>query len=393
MVNKMNFRRIFTIVKRDMKKLLREPATLFLVLLFPVVLTLALGVSFGAIGGTEQTTYEIGIVDMNAEDDYQHYSSDLMDNIAKIELLKIKIYEDEASAQDDLAVGDISAVLVIPSNFGESAESFAQNPSDQSAWVNATINLYIDRASMVATQAVPPLVTQALIETLVGETAVSSTIPVKLGSPSPISSDSETIFDYMAPGIFAFGAIFLIMTVAQSLSIDKEEGLLRRINTTPLTSSEFISSQTISNMVMALMQVSIIFIMAFSVGYSPDTGIAGIAMAFIIVLVFALCCVGFGLIAATLAKSSGAATGISFIFIMPMMFLGTFVTSSAPSAASEAAGKAVPSFYVTDALTHLFLRGASPTSSAVITDLIIVSVFSAVVLLIGIVLFKKFGNK
>jgi ABC-type multidrug transport system permease subunit len=246
---------------------------------------------------------------------------------------------------------------------------------------------------MVATQAIPPLVSQALTETLVGSEAQSASLPVDIGNPSFVSSESDSIFDYMAPGIFAFGAIFLILTVAESLSFDREEGLLRRINTTPLTSSEFMSSQTISNMVMALIQVSVIFIMAFVVGYSPDTGVAGIAMAFIIVLVFALCCIGFGLIAATLAKSAGAATGISFIFIMPMMFLGTFVTASAPSATTEVVGKAVPSYYVTDALTNLFLRGASPTSSVVITDLVIVSIFSAIVLIIGIVLFKKFGNK
>ena len=393
MVNKMNFRRIFTIVKRDMKKLVREPATLFLVILFPIVLTLALGVSFGAIGGNEVTTYNLGVVDENAVGIYEHWSQDFIGNLSESELLEIHVYSSAEKAQDDLSIGELSAVLIIPQNFGESCESFITNPMNQSLWMNTTLGLYIDKASMVADQVVPPLTQQALIKTLMGEQALSATIPVDISSPSLTETESETVFDYMAPGIFAFGAIFLIMTVAQSLSIDKEEGLLRRINTTPLTSSEFISSQTLSNMVMALMQVSIIFIMAFAVGYSPDTGIAGIAMAFIIVLVFALCCVGFGLIAATLAKSSGAATGISFIFIMPMMFLGTFVTSSAPSAASEAAGKAVPSFYVTDALTQLFLRGASPTSSAVITDLVIVSIFSIVILLIGIVLFKKFGNK
>jgi hypothetical protein len=69
-----------------------------------------------------------------------------------------------------------------------------------------------------------------------------------------------------------------------------------------------------------------------------------------------MCNVGFGLITATLAKSPGAATGISFIFIIPQMFLGTFV-GFAMSPSAQAAGRFVPSYYVTDALTSLLLRG------------------------------------
>ena len=67
---------------------------------------------------------------------------------------------------------------------------------------------------------------------------------------------------------------------------------------------------------------------------------------------------GFGLITATIAKSSGAATGLSFLFVLPQMFLGTFVGASL-SGAAQIAGKVVPSYYVTDALTSVFLRGAT----------------------------------
>jgi oleandomycin transport system permease protein len=151
------------------------------------------------------------------------------------------------------------------------------------------------------------------------------------------------------------------------------------------------TSQVLSNMITALIQAVLVFAMAFTVGYRPNTGITGFAVAFIIVLIFSLCNVGFGLITATLAKSPGAATGIAFLFIMPQMFLGTFV-GAALSPAAQAAGKFVPAFYVTDALTSLFSRGAPASSPTVIFDLAFVSICSAVVLLLGIVLFKKYGK-
>ncbi len=107
-------------------------------------------------------------------------------------------------------------------------------------------------------------------------------------------------------------------------------------------------------------------------GFKPDIGIPDYAFAFILVLVFSLSNIGFGLITATIAKSSGAATGLSFLFLLPQMFLGTFVGASL-SGAAQVAGKVVPSYYVTDALTSVFLRGASIASATVLMDFAVVS--------------------
>jgi len=244
---------------------------------------------------------------------------------------------------------------------------------------------------MFATQAIPPIIQQVLTATVYGEQPISTPRPIQIGSPSLVQASKLTAFDYMAPGLFAYAAIFLTMTVAQSFATDREKGLLRRINITPTTPTEFMTSQAISNMIAALIQVALVFAMAYLVGYRPNIGIVSFTLAFVIVLIFSLCNVGFGLITATLAKSSGAATGIAFIFIMPQMFLGTFV-GSALSPSAQAAGKFVPSYYVTDALTSLLLRGAPVSSPTILLDLLVVSIFSVIALLLGIVLFRKYGK-
>jgi ABC-type polysaccharide/polyol phosphate export permease len=151
------------------------------------------------------------------------------------------------------------------------------------------------------------------------------------------------------------------------------------------------SSQAISNMIEALIQSAVVFAMAFAVGYRPKGDISTLALAFVLLLVFSLCNVGFGLITATLAKSPGAATGIAFLFIMPQMFLGTFVGASL-SASAQSVSKFVPSYYVTDALTSLFLRGAPLGSSSVLLDLAVTIACSSAVLMIGVVLFRKYGK-
>jgi len=96
-----------------------------------------------------------------------------------------------------------------------------------------------------------------------------------------------------------------------------------------------------------------------------------------------------GKITAIHAKSSGAATGLSFLFVLPQLFLGTFVGASL-SGVAQIAGKAVPSFYVTDTLTSVFLRGASLASGTVLLDFAVVCASCIGILAVGIVLYAKY---
>jgi ABC-type multidrug transport system permease subunit len=206
---------------------------------------------------------------------------------------------------------------------------------------------------------------------------------------SLVEVKTTSALDFIAPGMFTFASIFLIMMVAQSFTQDRENGMMKRIRISPTTPTEFMTSQVVSYMGIALIQASLVFIMTYALGFRPNVGIPAYAFAFILVLIFSLSNVGFGLITATIAKSAGAATGLSFLFLLPQLFLGTFVGASLSSGA-QVAGKFVPSYYVTDALTSLFLRGAALTSPTILLDLAVVSVSCIAILAIGIVLYAKY---
>ena len=370
--------------------MVREPATLFLIILFPVILTVAFGISFGGINGPQSTSYQIGVFNMDSAGPYP-WSQEFLEALTDTGILQIRDYSDNETAQADLIQGNVQAILLIPFDFGQSCESFRNAPTDPRLWINTTLQLYLDSGSMFATQAIPPIVEQTLSTVIYGTQPSTLLTPIQIGHPSLVEVDKLTTFDYMAPGIFAYAAIFLTMTVAQSFTTDRENGLLRRINTTPITPAEFMTSQAVSNMLVALVQVALVFAMAYLVGYRPSGSTASVALAFALMSIFALCNVGFGLITATLAKSSGAATGLAFVFILPQMFLGTFV-GFALSPSAQTAGKLVPSYYVTDALTSLFLRGAPISSPTILLDLAAVSLYSLIVLLLGIVLFGRYGK-
>ncbi|MFX1311663.1 MAG: ABC transporter permease [Promethearchaeota archaeon] len=196
-------------------------------------------------------------------------------------------------------------------------------------------------------------------------------------------------FDSMVPGLFAYACIFIIMTVAQSFADEREEGLLKRMNTTPMTSGEFMGSNIISNMIIAMIQVIIVYLLSILMGFEYNGDFSGIVLAFLIIALFSLSSVGLGLITATISKTSGIATGISFIFILPQMFFGTFIPITSNT---RIIAMFLPSYYVTDALISIF-AGDSLTNINILVDLAFVSTISIVIIIIGIQLFKKFGNK
>jgi len=387
----MNFQRVSALVKKDLKRLVREPSALFMIILFPIMLTLAYGLAFGGIGGNQTVSYQIGLVNYNTFNQGPNWTQYFIRNLSSFEILKIQPYPDNATAQADLIQGKLSGVIIIPQDFSRSCASFEGAPTDPNLWINTTVQAYVDAGSLFATQAIMPLIQQALTTTVTGQQAKSALTSVQIDSPSFVQVSDMSAFEFMMPGMFAFASIFLIMIVAQSFTLDRDSGLLKRINVTPTTAAEFMSSQILSNMIEAFIQATVVFTMAFAVGYRPKGDVATLALAFVLVLVFSLCNVGFGLITATLAKSPGAATGIAFLFIIPQMFLGTFVGASL-SQSAQSISRFVPSYYVTDALTSLFLRGAPLTSPSVLLDLAVTTVCSAALLIIGLGLFKKYGK-
>lgn len=192
----------------------------------------------------------------------------------------------------------------------------------------------------------------------------------------------------LVPGLIVYAVIFLIMTVAQSFSMERQEGLLKRLSTTPMTSSEFIGSRIISNLLTAMIQVIIVVILAFILGFRPQSGITGILLALPITALFSLTSVGLGLITATISKSPEAATGISFIFILPQMFFGTFIPITETT---KQIAVFMPSYYLLDSLTLIF--EGDFLNPRITTNMGILTAVSTAIIIIGVYLFGKFGKK
>jgi ABC-2 type transport system permease protein len=380
----MKVQRILALTKKEIKKTVREPAVLFMIFLFPIIFVVAFGTAFGGTGSGD-VVYNIGVVNADTGSSTV-YSQHFLNTLTETRILHLQIYNDNQSAQTDLSQGKIQAAIFIPQNFSQSLASYQAAPNNPEQWTNASVSLYLDKGSLVATQAIPPILQQGLLA--LTRQGVPTQSSVSLSTGTLVEVKTVSALDFIAPGMFTFASIFLIMMVGQSFAQDRENGMMKRIRITPTSSTEFIASQVISYMTIALIQAALVFALTYALGFHPAVGIPTYTFAFILVLIFSVSNVGFGLITATISKSPGAATGIAFLFVIPQMFLGTFVGASLSSAA-QTAGQFVPSYYVTNALTSLFLRGASITSQAILIDLAITVVFCAGILAAGIALYSK----
>jgi len=384
----MQLGRAFALAKKDWKRIFREPAFLFMIILFPVMLTVAFGTSFGAVGGSRATSFNLGMVALggNSTSETEFYH-----DMQATGALKVTSYPDNGTAQSALSQGELQAVILLPAGFDKTVESFKANPTEPSKWANSTLSMYLERGSALTAQVIPAIASQVLDQEILGAKPTVQAFPVSISAPFQVAAKESSVFQSFAPGLFAFASIYMIMTVAQSFTGDRENGLLRRILVTPTTSTDIVMGSVITYLVIGLFQALLVFACVYALGYAPIGGPAALLVGFVIITVFALCNIGFGLITAAIAKSAGAATGISFVFLMPQLFLGTFV-GSALSSTAQAAGRFLPAYYVTDALTSLWTRGAAVTSTSVLTDVAAVSVSSVVILLVGIQVFKRFGK-
>jgi len=195
-----------------------------------------------------------------------------------------------------------------------------------------------------------------------------------------------THFQYLLPGVMGYAVIYMGMMVALALVDYRQVGLLKRVEATPVSPTEYLGSLIIANMFIAVFQGLIVLLVARLLGFEPQGGLLGLLIAIIFLALLAVAAVGLGLITAAVAKESGAAAGLAALFIVPMMMFGTFLAVFSDMTRNIA--RFMPNYYLTDSLSVIFHTG-SVSDPVIWQNLLILSIIALVIVVIGIQLFKK----
>ena len=193
-------------------------------------------------------------------------------------------------------------------------------------------------------------------------------------------------FDYLLPGAMGYAIIYMGMIVALALVEYRKSGLLKRIQATPVSPSVYLGSHIIANMIIATGQGLIVLVMALLLGFEPLGGVAGLLLASLFLALLAISAVGLGLITAAVSKDTGAAGGLSVIFIVPMMMFGALLAVFNETTRNIA--HFMPNYYVSDALSVIFHTG-NLSDPAIWQDLLTLGGISIVIVIAGMQFFKR----
>jgi ABC-2 type transport system permease protein len=193
-------------------------------------------------------------------------------------------------------------------------------------------------------------------------------------------------FEYLLPGTMGYAIIYMGMMVALALSEYREAGLLKRLQTTPTTPYQYLGSLIVAYTIIAVFQALIVLLVARLTGYQPLGGLVGLVLASIFLALLGVTAVGLGLLTASVAKSSGAASGLAVIYIVPMMMFGALLAVFNDT--TRLIAKFTPNYYVSDSLSIIFQQGKFSTP-VIWQNLLILAAISLVVVVAGMQLFKR----
>ena len=193
-------------------------------------------------------------------------------------------------------------------------------------------------------------------------------------------------FEFLLPGVMGYAVIYMGMMVALALVEYRKSGLLNRVRVTPVSNSVYLGSHIIANMLIATFQGLVVLLVAWLLGFRPQGGLVGLLLASLFLALLAVTAVGLGLITAAVSKDTGAASGISMIFILPMMMFGALLAVFNEMTLTIA--KFTPNFYVSASLSMIFHEGKI-SDPGIWQNLLILTGISLVIVASGIQLFKR----
>ncbi|HSX45077.1 MAG TPA: ABC transporter permease [Candidatus Saccharimonadales bacterium] len=297
---------IWVTAKIGVRRYFRDRLAIFFTVIFPLIFLFIFG---GLFGKDNKVSFNVALINQSHSQFAQQFVKDANTN----KLFKIKpdiTTLDAAKAR--MSRSEIDAAIVLPSDFGEVKNG--HYPTGQMV-------IYYDQNNEQAAQTLGSVLEGVF-------TGINSKF-VKYSPPFTIKTKSTNTrglsrFDYTFSGLLGFSIIGLgIFGPVNVFPELKKQGVLRRIHSTPLRVWQYFVSNVLSQAVIGLFSISVMFLVAVAFFHLKMHG-NYLELAFVIVFGI-LTIFGIGLAVGGWAKNERQAAPLANLIVFPMMFLsGTF---------------------------------------------------------------------
>lgn len=356
--------RFWGIGKRNLKELYRDTVALAVLLGMPLAFILVFSSAFG---GQATSAVSIGVVD----EDHSQISSDFVSSLESIPVLEIAspVYSSQPEAEEELNTGGLSVYLLIPHGFGQAVES--HQPVDLALAYNET--------DPMLPQRVMPIVREAALGFL------NISVPLNIELSQREAEIKDEYVNNLIPGMAVFGLMILITSIGGIMVRDRTRGFLSRLMTNPARPSDFIFGYTLPFIPVIIISIVIYLGVGILMGLSI---VGNFGLAFLILLILGICCIGIGMIVGTLARSEDQASGAPFLFIVPIVMIsGAWWSVELMPAVIKSIAEALPFLHAIDATRDVITRGFG--FGDILPDLYWLIGWTVALFALGILLFRR----
>ncbi len=197
----------------------------------------------------------------------------------------------------------------------------------------------------------------------------------------------DDYLSFLAPGIIAMAILFSSMFTGISVLWDKQFGFLQEVLVAPVSRFSIIIGRTLGGATVALIQGFIILLIALGLGVKIS-GVFGLLLTFVFMILIAFTAVGFGLVLASKMEDFQGFQLIMNLLIMPLLFLSSafFPVTSNPT--MKIISSFNPLFYMVDGLRGSLITGTA-TVNPPLLDLLVVLVVCTIMMGLGSYFFSK----
>jgi ABC-2 type transport system permease protein len=291
---------------------------------------------------------------------------------------------DEAGARQLMDANRAQVAVIIPQGFSEAISKGAKAP----------VQVIVDGTEANTGSVASSYASNILRNLSTKLTAGTGSAAAMTGQGPGIDAQIRVWFNptmrsvnTMVPGLLAFILLMSVTTlVAQSVVKERERGTLEQMFVTPVSKSQYLTGKMAPYVVVAAVEVTVIFTVGVAVFRVPFMG--SLFFLAVAMMLFMFTSIGQGLLVSTMAKTRMQAQMVAMFISLPSMMLSGFMfpVDSMPWAVRWIT-YLIPLRYFLVVIRSIFLKGVGPFD--VWPQLLAMVVFSVSIFSFALMRFSK----
>lgn len=338
----MNPRRVAALMTKEMRELTRDPITVWLALLMPLVMLFL----FGYAVTLDVDDIRLGVLDQDATP----ASRELVDRFTATDYFALKRqFRTRGEVEEALQRGRVRVALVIPRNFERTLLRGEKSP----------VQLLVDGA-FASSAALAQGYAEAIVASFPVRPRERIEAEVRVWYNPALRSAN-----FIVPGLFAVILMaFPPLLTALAIVREKETGTIQQIYASPVTSAEFVLAKLLPYSLVALVEMLLLVVVGTLWFDVPFAGSPALLLA--ASLVYVLTTVGIGLLVSTVTRTQLTAMLLALIVsLMPSFLFSGFLfpVFTMPLLMRLYSGL-VPASYFVEISRDIVLKAADPPTIA-----------------------------